>query len=863
MKNQLILLFLFALLSNIHGQSISFEENFDNNEKNWLVDNNEERIVYMENSRYIIENLLDNKNLLITNMVPSFSAAKDFELEAKIRMEEGSDQLQFGLIWGHKNGENFSCFSLNGNGLFKVQTWVNNNMFNLNKWSRNEAIKPKGRDNIIKIVCKDSVLNYYVNNVKVFSSNKLRIMGPNIGFYLEKNIIIHVDYIKLTQELSINLVEDAVLGRKREPLNEGVNTLYNEVMPLVSQDAKNLYFVRRNYPLNTGDEGKDDIWVANAADSGKWFTAMKLPAPINNIDHNQALYVSADYQTMIVGNSYGSDGRVDGRGISITHKSGISWSIPEPIDIESYVNKLQQYAISFSANRKIMMLAVAGKDCMGAKDIYVSFQIDETHYSEPINLGPVVNTYLDETTPFLAADEKTLYFSSDGHPGFGSMDVFVTKRLDDSWKNWSTPKNLGSEINTPYWDAYYNIPAVGDRAYMVSSVERMNNTDIISVKIPEKEKPELVCLVNGVVTNAVSQKALDSEISFYSEDNQKETGLAKSDIESGVYKIVLPLGKEYELLPMKTGFYASVKTLDLQDTANTEEKKIDIKLYPLEKGVIIPLERVVFDSVNQLALSATKELERLVSLMDQYLDLKIQLKVSSTDKESGIKQVQLLKEFLKTSNADINRISSAMKVTEKNELAFEIIGTEKEVIITKVDTPVAKIDTPIAKIDTPIVKVDTPLVKKDTAVAKIDSPITKTDIVVVQQPTFDKNIDSKKIKEGEVLRISNLSFMADSTSFTPGSVKALDELTEFLKKNTNLKIEIGGHTNGIPAHSYCDKLSTLRAESVAKYLIAKGIPADRVASRGYGKRVPIADNATEQGRKINQRVEIKFIEIQE
>jgi outer membrane protein OmpA-like peptidoglycan-associated protein len=856
MKNQLILLFLFALISNIDGQSISFEENFDNNEKNWLVDNNEERIVYLENSRYIIENLLDNKNLLITNMVPSFSAAKDFELEAKIRMEEGSDQLQFGLIWGHKNGENFSCFSLNGNGLFKVQTWVNNNMFNLNKWSRNEAIKPKGRDNIIKIVCKDSVLNYYVNNVKVFSSNKLRIMGPNIGFYLEKNIIIHVDYIKLTQELTINLVEDAVLGRKREPLNEGVNTLYNEVMPLVSQDAKNLYFVRRNYPLNTGDEGKDDIWVANAADSGKWFTAMKLPAPINNIDHNQALYVSADYQTMIVGNSYGSDGRVDGRGISITHKSGISWSIPEPIDIESYVNKLQQYAISFSANRKIMMLAVAGKDCMGAKDIYVSFQIDETHYSEPINLGPVVNTYLDETTPFLAADEKTLYFSSDGHPGFGSMDVFVTKRLDDSWKNWSTPKNLGSEINTSYWDAYYNIPAVGDRAYMVSSVERMNNTDIISVKIPEKEKPELVCLISGVVSNAVNQTGLESEISFYSADNQKETGLAKSEIENGNYKVVLPLGKEYEYMPLKKGFYASIKPLDLRDTTAALERKIDIKLYPLEKGVIIPLERVVFDSTNQLSNDSERELERLAGLLDQYPEMRVQLRTTSVDKESGIKQTQLIKGFFNNIGAKVDRVSYAMKTADKNEIIFQIIELEKVISAPKVDTPVVKVDTPVVKIDTPVVKIDTPVVK-------VDTPIVKTEIVTVQQPTFDKNIDSKKIKEGEVLRISNLSFMADSTSFTPGSVKALDELTEFLKKNTNLKIEIGGHTNGIPAHSYCDKLSTLRAESVAKYLVTKGIPADRVASRGYGKRVPIADNATEQGRKINQRVEIKFIEIQE
>jgi outer membrane protein OmpA-like peptidoglycan-associated protein len=855
MKNQLTLLLLFVLTAKLFSQSISYDENFDNNNRNWLVDNNEERIVYMEESRYVIENILTNKNLLITNVVPSFSSSKDFVIEAKMRMEEGSDQLQFGLIWGHKNGENFNCFSLNGNGLFKVQSWNKNQITNLNTWSRNPAIKPKGKDNILKIESIGAVLNFYVNNEKVFSADKTPIMGPNIGFYLEKNIIIQIDYVKVTQELSINLVEDAVQGRKREPLNEGVNSLYNEVMPLVSQDGKNLYFVRRNHPLNTGDQIKDDIWVANAADSGKWNTAMKLPAPINNIDHNQALYVSADYQTMIVGNSYGSDGRVDGRGISITHKSGISWSIPEPIDIESYVNTLQQYAISFSANRKIMMLAVAGKDCMGAKDIYVSFQIDETHYSEPINLGPVVNTYLDETTPFLAADEKTLYFSSDGHPGYGSMDVFVTKRLDDSWKNWSTPKNLGTEINTQYWDAYYNIPAVGDRAYMVSSVERMNNTDIISVKIPEAEKPELVTLISGVVSHAVNKQGLESEISFFNEENQKETGLAKSDIENGKYKIVLPQGMEYELLPMKKDYYASIKDVDLRDSANSKEKIIDIKLYPLEKGVIIPLERVVFDSSNILNPVAERELERLALLLDQYPNMRIQLRTTAIDKDNGIKQTQAMRAYLSKTSTKTDRISSAMKIADKNEVIFQIIDAEKEPQVAKVDTPVIKVDTPVVKVDTPVAKVDTPLPKTDLPIAKADS--------VVQQATFNKNIDSKKIKEGEVLRISNLSFMADSTSFTPGSVKALDELTEFLKKNINLKIEIGGHTNGIPAHAYCDKLSTLRAESVAKYLVSKGIPDDRVASKGYGKRMPIADNATEQGRKVNQRVEIKFIEIQE
>ena len=103
--------------------------------------------------------------------------------------------------------------------------------------------------------------------------------------------------------------------------------------------------------------------------------------------------------------------------------------------------------------------------------------------------------------------------------------------------------------------------------------------------------------------------------------------------------------------------------------------------------------------------------------------------------------------------------------------------------------------------------------------------------------------------------------MADSTSFTKNSIKALDDLASFLKEHKNIKIEIGGHTNGLPAHDYCDKLSQSRAMNVADYLKSKGLNPEQIQYKGYGKRIPIADNETEQGRRQNQRVEVKILEI--
>ena len=121
--------------------------------------------------------------------------------------------------------------------------------------------------------------------------------------------------------------------------------------------------------------------------------------------------------------------------------------------------------------------------------------------------------------------------------------------------------------------------------------------------------------------------------------------------------------------------------------------------------------------------------------------------------------------------------------------------------------------------------------------------------------------DATKLNVGQTLRIDKLFFDADSTSFDEQSTGVLDEIFEFLTDNPSVVIEIGGHTNGLPPHDYCDRLSTSRAKSVALYLYRKGIPTDRISYRGYGKRNPIATNQTLQGRRKNQRVEIKILSL--
>ena len=132
---------------------------------------------------------------------------------------------------------------------------------------------------------------------------------------------------------------------------------------------------------------------------------------------------------------------------------------------------------------------------------------------------------------------------------------------------------------------------------------------------------------------------------------------------------------------------------------------------------------------------------------------------------------------------------------------------------------------------------------------------------VAPQPKILLDLERDKIKEGQTIEISNLYFKADTSSINESSYDVLDEVYSFLKEYIDVSVEIGGHTNGTPPHPYCDKLSKERAKAVAQYLVRKGIPANRLKYKGYGKRKPIANNLTKEGRIKNQRVEIKILKI--
>lgn len=158
----------------------------------------------------------------------------------------------------------------------------------------------------------------------------------------------------------------------------------------------------------------------------------------------------------------------------------------------------------------------------------------------------------------------------------------------------------------------------------------------------------------------------------------------------------------------------------------------------------------------------------------------------------------------------------------------------------------------------PISKADK---KSKTLPVKKDENKTSANGSVASENKILKDLDKDKIKLGQIIKIEKLYFKSDSSNIDSSSYAVLEEVYDFLVKNPKIKIEIGGHTNSQPTHEYCDKLSASRARSVREYIIKKGITDDRIISKGYGKRQPIATNDTKAGKALNQRVEIKIISV--
>lgn len=428
--------------------------------------------------------------------------------------------------------------------------------------------------------------------------------------------------------VDVNVAADVNPDISIQRLSNAINSQYEELKPLLSPDGNTLFFSRRNHPENVGGEkDQEDIWFSEKnVSTGEWTTAKNIGAPLNNAGPNFISSITPDGNTMLLllGNRYGKNGKMTA-GVSMSYKDGDRWTNPVPLEIENEYNFSDHASFFLAQNRKVLLMSVERDDTHGDRDMYVSFLQEDDTWSEPMNLGEIVNTAGTESAPFLAADDRTLYFSSNGFSGYGGQDIYVTRRLDDSWTNWSEPENLGPSINSPGEDTFFNIPLSGEQAYYARG-EEGGDTDIYQLDLPVFYKPAPVVVVKGRVFNAKSNEPLGGVKIFYERlADGVEVGIARSESD-GEYQIILPYGERYGYLAEAEGFVAIGANINLTQEEEFKEIRQDLYLVPVEVGSRVTVNNIFFDfDKATLRNESYPELNRLLEFMNNYPNIRIHI----------------------------------------------------------------------------------------------------------------------------------------------------------------------------------------------------------------------------------------------
>jgi len=428
-----------------------------------------------------------------------------------------------------------------------------------------------------------------------------------------------------------------------EVLDFNPDETYISLKPIMAPDGNMLFFSRRS-PRNVGGEADpEDIWYINKiANTNAWTSPKNIGRPLNNRGSNFVSAVNMDENdkyVLLLGNTYHEDNRMTS-GVSTSRQMEGGWSKPMPLNIENFYNYAMTASYYLSNDERYLLMAVERDDSYGEQDLYISFKQGSNSWSEPVNLGAQINTPDIESSPYIASDDSTLYFSSRGYSGFGGEDVYVSYRLDDSWQKWSEPKNLGPAINSSRDDTFFNIGSNEEYAYFTRG--KVDQADLYQVSMPIFSTPVVppnMYIVRGQVYNVRNNMPVDAEIVAQAVGQTTEALQGESTAD-GTFAINLPPG-QYQMQVKKDGFaQVDQQTFNLEQMDEDGDRiintdlyliddfsKVGIKEQLLSNKVAIAAEEILFD-LNKAALDkrAYSQLQRVADFLkeNQSVNLKIE-----------------------------------------------------------------------------------------------------------------------------------------------------------------------------------------------------------------------------------------------
>ncbi len=301
---------------------------------------------------------------------------------------------------------------------------------------------------------------------------------------------------------------------KAEKLGENINSPAEESMPILFSNGTKMMFVRTFHENNTGGKySGQDIWMSVKDQFGKWLPASNDFTELNNDRNNAVIGINTDETALLLTNAYNPINTTV-LGISRSIKIANYWSKPNDIAIKGLDSKNSFIGFYINKAEDVLLVSMDYKNSRGDDDIYICLKNDDGSWSAPDNLGPTINTNGFEISPFLSEDGKILFFASNGHGGYGDADIYMSRRLYDSWGIWSKPINLGNNINSPDFDAYFFLSENKD-AYFASNREG-GLSDIYTSKIltfENTKEPALLSVNKFKLTETEIQELLGMPVS--------------------------------------------------------------------------------------------------------------------------------------------------------------------------------------------------------------------------------------------------------------------------------------------------------------------------------------------------------------
>lgn len=466
------------------------------------------------------------------------------------------------------------------------------------------------------------------------------------GQYRQKSYAFAIEYAK----------QKPLGDYKFQPVNLGdnINSRVSEYFPTITIDGKQLVYTRRVNNFN------EDFFGSELTGTS-WSSSKGLPGNINTNQNEGAQNISQDGQWLIFTGCNFQEG-FGSCDLYISYLTADGWSIPENLG-RSINTDAWESAPSLSPDKRDLYFSSNRSGGYGNSDIYVSHRLPNGRWTEPENLGPDVNTAGNESCPFIHSDNQTLYFTSNGHVGYGGDDLFMVKKGP---KNiWSKAINLGYPINTIENEGSLVVAADGKTAYYASDrSDSRGGLDIYSFELRSDIRPAKTLWVKGKVFDKKTTRGLPSAVELTDLSTQEVLSKIQTD-ETGNYLITLPVGKNYAFNVNRKGylFYSENFSLSHRDPDSTYN--IDIPLQPLEANATVILKNIFFDvNMYDLRPESTSELDKVVLLLKENPTLKIQInghtdnvgKPADNLKLSNDRAQSVVK-YIVTKGIDIKRLS--------------------------------------------------------------------------------------------------------------------------------------------------------------------------------------------------------------